>query len=146
MSEADGFLGSWELVPELSLYEQGATPASGRYEIASGGAGGVEVSICWTMEEGGTEHATSFEGRTDGQPVPLPGGGSGAGPDAFALTRVDSRTLDSAALRQGTVVAFARRVASLDGQLLAVVQEAARPDGTRSRNFQLYRRIALPDP
>jgi hypothetical protein len=145
MSEPDEFVGSWELVPELSLYELGTAPASGRYEIASDGSGGVEVSIRWTMEPGGAEHSTAFAGQTDGKAVPLPPGAPGAGPDAFSLTRVDSRTLDSAALRQGAVVAFARRVASHDGQLLAVVQEGARPDGTRFRNFQVYRRIDLPD-
>jgi hypothetical protein len=145
MSEADGFLGSWELLPELSLYEVGVAPASGRYEIAPAGSAGVEVSIRWTMEAGGPEHATSFGGQPDGQAIPLEAGAGGAGPDAFSLTRVDSRTLDSAALRQGAVVAFARRVASLDGQLLAVVQEGSRPDGTRFRNFQVYRRVGLSD-
>jgi hypothetical protein len=145
MAEPDGFHGSWELVPELSIYELGPVPASGRYEIASVGDAGLEVSIRWTMEAGGPEHSTTFGGQPDGQPVALAGAGSGPGPDAFSLTRVDARTLDSAALRQGAVVAYARRVASHDGRLLAVVQEGPRPDGSRFRNFQVYRRVGDDD-
>lgn len=55
---------------------------------------------------------------------------------------MDGRTLDSAALRGGETIAYARRVASADGSLLAVVQEGARPQGGRFRNFQVYRRVA----
>jgi hypothetical protein len=147
MDETDAFLGSWELVPELSLYEVGPTPASGRYEIAAVGADELELSIGWTLEAGGPEHSTTFGGPPDGRAVPLAGAAeAGPGPDAFTLTRVDRRTLDSAALRAGTVVAFARRVASHDGRLLAVVQEGQRPDGTRFRNFQVYRRLGSDDP
>ncbi len=142
MAEQDAFYGSWELVPELSLYDHGEAPAGGRYEIAPGDEGGVEVSIRWTMEEGGTEHATTFGGPTDGKPVVLARAGeSGPGPDSFSITRVDERTLDSEALRKGATVAYARRVASIDGELLAVVQEGPRPDGSRFRNFQVYRRV-----
>ncbi len=38
------------------------------------------------------------------------------------------------------MVSYARRVASADGTLLAVVQEGPQPNGGRFRNFQVYRR------
>lgn len=140
MDPTDRYLGTWHLVPELSLYEVGPLPASGTY-VLSAADGGVRAEVRWTMVADGPEQSTAFGGPADGSPVPLPGGGAaGAGPDAFSLTRVDARTLDSAALREGVVVAYARRVASADGSLLAVVQEGPRPDGGRFRNFQVYRR------
>lgn len=141
VNEADLYLGTWELVPELSLYELGPVPASGTYEITRAGEG-VQVRIRWTMQAGGPEQSTAFGGPADGVPQALPAAAAqGGGPDAFSLTRVDGRTLDSAALRGGAVVAYARRVASVDGGLLATVQEGSRPDGSRFRNFQVYRRV-----
>lgn len=140
MDATDLYLGTWRLVPELSLYEAGSPPASGTYVIAAAGAE-ARLEVHWRMAVGEPEQSTAFGGPVDGTPVALPVGAAGsAGPDAFTLTRVDARTLDSAALRGGEVVAFARRVAAADGSLLAVVQEGPKPGGGRFRNFQVYRR------
>jgi hypothetical protein len=139
MPDADLFLGTWELVPELSLYDWGPRPAWCTYAIRPD-AGGVRVEMRYAVEPGGPEQTVAFGGPADGSPQPL--GGAAGGPDAFSLTRVDARTLDSAALRAGETLAHARRVASADGRLLAVVQEGPRPDGGRFRNFQVYRRAA----
>ncbi len=144
----DRYLGTWELVPELSLYEAGAPPASGRYTIAEPAPGVLALRVRWQAEPGGPAHESAFGGPADGTPQPLParpadGGAAAAAaaaPDALTLTRVDAHTLDSAALARGRVVASARRVASRDGALLAVVQEQVDAAGRRTRNFQLYRR------
>ncbi|HEX2190074.1 MAG TPA: hypothetical protein VHG51_14300, partial [Longimicrobiaceae bacterium] len=138
MTDRDLFLGIWELVPELSLYDSGPVPACCTYEIGSRD-GLVEVRVRWRMRADGPEQVTAFAAPGDGTPRELPQSGS-QGPDAFSITRVDERTLNSAALRGGEVLAHARRVASLDGTLLAIVQEGARPEGGRFRNFQVYRR------
>lgn len=134
------YIGTWQLVPELSLYEFGPMPASGVYEIEPA-PNGVQVRIRWTMQSDGPEQSTGFGGPTDGVPQALPSAPSAHAPDAFSLTHVNERTLDSAALRAGTVVAYARRAASADGTLMAVVQEGQQPDGSRFRNFQVYRRV-----
>ncbi|MFO7169129.1 MAG: hypothetical protein DIU80_013990 [Chloroflexota bacterium] len=139
MTTPDRYVGTWDLVPELSLYEFGPAPASGTYEIEQV-EGGVQVRVSWTMQPDGPELSTAFGGPVDGAPQALPASSPAGAPDAFSLTRVDAHTLDSAALRGGAVVAYARRVASHDGALLAVVQEGSQPDGTRFRNFQVYRR------
>jgi hypothetical protein len=132
----DLFLGRWELVPELSLYELGTQPEGGTYTIASRDHV-VEVRIRWRMPGEEQDRETSFSAPADGTPQSLAAPG---GPDAFTLTRVDRRTLDSAAFREGRAMAYARRVASTDGDLLAVVQEGWSADGARFRNFQVYRR------
>lgn len=137
----DLFLGDWRLLPELSLYAQGAPPASGIYTIREGSAG-LELSLRWTAEPGGPEMAMAFGGPPDGsvQPfVPVHSAPAGA-PDGLRITRVDARTLDSEALLGEQVVAYARRVASEDGSLLAVLMEHRHADGRHVRNFQVYRR------
>lgn len=139
----DNLLGTWELIPELSLYEAGTPPASGLYEISEGD-GSIRFRARWTMAPGEAERETSFGGPADGTIVALPSAAS-AGPDALQITRVASRTLDSAALRGGAVIACARRVASRDGVLLAVVPETRGAAGQRRRDFQVYRRAGSKD-
>ena len=144
MDVPDGFLGHWQLVPELSLYALGPPPLRGTYLIRRDGDT-VQLQLRWAMPPDGPEQAIAFGGPMDGTPQPVADAGSGAGPDSFTLTRVDASTLDSAALRNGAVVAYARRVVSADGSLLAVVQEGPHPEGGRFRNFQVYRRVPPDD-
>lgn len=88
----------------------------------------------------------TFEGPPDGSRQTLPSDDPrSASQVTFSLTRVDSRTLDSRAFRDDVEIAYARRVVSEDGDLLAIVQEGSRPDGDRFRNFQLYRRVDSED-
>lgn len=133
----DLFLGTWMLIPELSLYAMGIPPASGLYVIERV-ATGLVVRVEWTMQPSEPTRSTGFGGPDDGSVQAMPAGAPG--PDGFSLQRIDERTLDSSAFREGKVIAYARRVASLDGQLLSVVQESNTPDGKSFRNFQVYRR------
>lgn len=140
MNVPDSYVGQWQLIPELSLYAVGPPPLSGTYQIVRQGDA-VQVQLRWTMVPEGPEQTTAFGGPIDGTPQAIADAANGVGPDSFTVTRVDPSTLDSAALRNGAVVAYARRVVSADGHLLAVVQEGPHPDGGRVRNFQLYRRV-----
>jgi hypothetical protein len=140
MKNTDLYAGSWELIPELCLYEFGSAPAIGSYRIDLDEAR-AQITIEWRMSADTAVQSTGFGGPIDGSPQPLAATAPAAGPDSFSLTRVDERTLDSAAFRSGEQVASARRVASADGSLLAVVQQALDPDGTSYRNFQVYRRV-----
>ncbi|HEU4556878.1 MAG TPA: hypothetical protein VFS20_03475 [Longimicrobium sp.] len=146
MPDGDLFLGSWELIPELSLYEFGPLPASCTYEISEHDER-VHVCMRWAMSADGPESRTEFAGPGDGSRQRLPGSGEPPPePVSFSLTRVDERTLESRAFRGDHVFAFARRVASTDGELLAIVQEGESPEGSRFRNFQVYRRLPVSAP
>lgn len=138
MSTPDLYLGTWELVPELSLYDFGPLPASCTYHIEARDPG-VHVRMQWQLAREGPESHMEFGGPADGTRRDFLGA-DGAPSVAFSLTRVDARTLDSRAFRGDEEIAYARRVASEDGELLAIVQEGHRPDGGRFRNFQVYRR------
>lgn len=133
------YIGEWQLIPELSLYESGVPPVDGRYIIARAGEDGLAIEVTWRMPGDSEQKSTRFGGRADGTRVPLPS--SGEGPDAFSLTHVAESALDSAAYRGDTRIAYARRVASADGTLLAVLQASVMPGGNAVRNFQVYRRI-----
>ena len=134
---ADAFIGTWQLIPELSIYTTGAAPVAGTYDIVASGPGAIDISICYRMEGDASDTTIHFGGRMDGSHQTLPD--SGAGPNAFTLARIDDRTLDSAALRGDEVLAIARRVVSHDGLLMAVMQES-HIGGEKLRNFQVYRR------
>ncbi len=133
--QPDRFLGIWQLVPELCLYEFGPLPTSGEYRIARQGKV-LELSVAWTMADG-VPRSMSYTAPDDGSWQPY----EGPGAEAVTLSRIDECTLDSAAFRAGRSIGYARRVASQDGGLLVVVQDGAKDDGEKFRNFQVYRRI-----
>ncbi|HYD50975.1 MAG TPA: hypothetical protein VEA99_00055 [Gemmatimonadaceae bacterium] len=142
MSAADLFIGAWDLVPELSLYAAGSPPEAGRYVVSVTDDGRLELTARWRAVGATDWQSVTFGGAADGtrQALPASSDAPPGAPDAFALTRVDARTLDSSAWRGERLVAYARRVASEDGALLAVVQESVAPNDVRLRNFQVYRR------
>jgi hypothetical protein len=128
------YLGTWILVPELCIYQEGEPPTRGVYTITQDGRE-VEISIDWTARDG-KSHAIVFGALDDGTPRPVP-----ERPESeLSITAVSALILDSA-VRVGTqTVAYARRCASADGQLLSTIQQGHRQDGTAYQNFQVYRR------
>ena len=102
----DRYLGTWELVPELSLYESGEPPRSGRYALESNGDA-LAVHIDWVDARGEPGEA-SYGGPTDGSEIEL----EAPGEPRLTLQRVDDATLDSAVFVGGDQIAWARRRAS----------------------------------
>ncbi len=126
------WLGEWRLIPELSHYDAGDPPDSGRYRI-SVADGLVRFDVEWSAE--GEDHSVSFSGPPDGTPVSA----ATSGVDSFTVTAVDDSTLDSEAVAGSRRVAWARRRVSADGTLMSVIQRLAGPDGEVTV-FQVYRR------
>lgn len=144
MDASSLYVGEWELIPELSLYASGTPPVAGEYVIHRQPDGTILLRARWRASAAADWQEVTFGGLPDGSPHPLPvtADATDQTPDRFTLTHVDAWTLDSAAVCGERPVATARRVASRDGALLAVVQEVIRPSGDCSRNFQVYRRRA----
>ena len=159
MKENDNYIGTWTLVPELCIYEEGQAPLSGIYRISQSD-GHVRISIDWEAPDG-SAHQIEFGAPNDGtrQPSGAPGVASADAPgvasagapgvasaDApgvshLSITRVSPLILDSSAYAGADeVAAYARRLASQDGLLLSTIQVGRRADGTSFRNFQVYRR------
>jgi hypothetical protein len=85
------FLGTWVLMPETCVYEQGAPPRAGTYRIAAEGDA-LRFTIDWTAADGAAHHAT-FAGRPDGVAVPFAGGDA---VDALAITLASPATCSTA--------------------------------------------------
>lgn len=143
MQYPDHFLGTWQLIPELSLHATGNPPSAGLCEIQQAErADELLVRVSWRMAGETAEHSTQISGRADGVRIALPETPGARG--AFAISRIDERTLESTVLRGDEVIAFARRVVSSDGDLMSVLQESRAGPGQPVRNFQVYRRVAAP--
>jgi hypothetical protein len=142
MKQNDTYIGTWTLVPELCIYEEGQPPLSGTYRISQAD-GDVRISIDWKAPDG-SAHQIEFGAPNDGtrQPSGAPGVASRDAPAVshLSITRVSPSILDSSAFAGADEVAYARRSASQDGLLLSTVQVGRRADGTSFRNFQVYRR------
>jgi len=130
------YLGTWVLVPELCLYEEGEPPSSGLYTIAQVGDE-VGFAIEWTDVQG-QRHDVRFAGPDDGTRRTI----AGQAQAELSVDRIGRTILDTSVFNGERMVSYARRCASLDGQLLSTVQQGYRADGTRYRNFQVYRRQA----
>ncbi len=126
--------GTWILVQELCLYEEGQPPRSGLYRI-NRAEREIGISISWEAQDG-TTHAVEFHAPEDGVRQPA----AGPGVSHFSITRISASILDSSAYAGEQEVMYARRTVSHDGLLLATVQVGRRQDGTSFRNFQVYRR------
>ncbi|MEM1302244.1 MAG: hypothetical protein AAGH17_06665 [Pseudomonadota bacterium] len=121
------------MLPELSFYEEGDAPKLGRYNIDVV-ENDVVFSVQWTDDSG--DHEISFGGPLDGQLYP-----TDLAPNSFtSFTQIDDSTLESAVVMNDVEVAYARRQASIDGDLLAVLQVNRKPDGSIVRITQVYRR------
>ncbi len=127
------YLGTWILVPELCLYEEGNPPICGVYRISQL-EDDVRISIDWKAQDG-SKHQIEFQGPDSGVRRPS----STPGVSYFSITRVSPFILDSHAYVGEEQVAYARRRVSEDGLLLATVQVGRRPNGTTFHNFQVYR-------
>ncbi len=126
--------GNWELIPELSFYEQGEPPLSCKYVIS---VDGLEVAfdLSWVQVDGRAMNIT-FGGSADSVPREL------ESPEGVAAsyTLVSDDVLESRMFVNGVETAYAKRVVSSDGQLMSVLQVNTDAQGDTLRITQVYRR------
>lgn len=128
--------GKWELIPELSFYEEGEPPLRCEYEI-SVKENKAEFRLWWKQRDG-EEKEMAFGDVADGiaRDLSNPPGAQAS------YTLVDEQTLDSSMFVDGIELAYARRVVSDCDSLMAVLQSNVTPSGERIRITQVYRRIS----
>ena len=126
--------GEWTMIPSLSFYDHGSAPLWGRYAIAQH-QDSVRFEIAW-QPVSGDEMQIAFSG---------PLGPRHAVTDIPGITHAQytaetDQVLISRAFDGETERAYAARRVADDGQMMAVRQRNALPDGSVSQIFQVYRR------
>jgi hypothetical protein len=134
MSSTDAFVGTWELDAAQNRYQFGDAPQQGLYIIAPN-QNGYLVTMQW-MNSAGKSFEMSYEATPDGKEYPA----NAPGVDNQSMTRVDDKTLDSAAMASGKVIAYARRILSDDGQIMTITQSGKTPGGEEFTNTSVYMR------
>ena len=86
--QSDRYVGTWILVPELCLYEEGEPPLLGRYKIEQQ-SNEVQISVWWKSKDG-TELETEFGGSNDGTKIPA----DYPGVSHLSITRISEFILD----------------------------------------------------
>lgn len=132
----DAFLGTWRIRPGESRYELGEAPREAVYQIDRDGQW-LLFAGRW-MDAQGRRLEMSFASIPDGEPHPYE---DPAVADTLTTTLVDARTLDTAPIKDGRVVAHGRRVLSEDGRTMTITQSGTRPDGTPFANVSVYERV-----
>jgi hypothetical protein len=129
------FLGTWALLAEASVYEQGDPPRSGTYTLSKDGDA-LHFAVAWT-DNAGQARTVEFSMVPDGLRRPLEDPAASSG----SLTFVDAQTLDSSVFQGDVLVAHARRTLEEDRQRMKVVQSSVRADGSRFSNVAYYQRV-----
>ena len=136
IADNDQFIGTWQLQPELSVYEFGDPPAEGLYTIRAGNDTYL-FEIAWKTAAN-QSFSAAFSGIPDGEQYPYE---DPRVAEALSLTRVDDLTLDSETFKGGSQVAHARRELLEDGRVMRVTQSGCSPDGTVFSNVAYYHRL-----
>lgn len=131
-----GWLGVWELIPDLSICSEGGAPQRATYTIAEDGDN-LRFTIKWT-DAGGKNFEVTFAAPPDGTSVESPA----PDVDTFSVLAEDAQTLSGNAIFKGREVGLAMRRVSDDGQLLSVMQKRDFEDGPQDVSFQVYRRVS----
>lgn len=128
----DAFIGTWKMLPEQNNYQFGNPPQAGLYIIAVDGEG-YEITMQWTAHDGNAMNM-SYKAIPDGKSYAT----DAPSVDTMSMTRVDDKTLDSDAKKDGVVVAYATRTLSDDNNTMTVKQSGKTPDGHDFTNTSIY--------
>ena len=131
----DAFLGTWIMQPEQNDYQFGNPPQQGSYKIETEGDGYL-VTMDW-MTADGKEMTMSYNAIPDGKEYPTD---PATGVDTMSMTRISDNVLDSAAMKDGVVVAYGTRILSEDENTMTVKQSGKTPNGQEFINTSVYLR------
>jgi hypothetical protein len=108
-------IGTWKLNVEKSKFSPGPPPQSSTLKIETVGRGEKVTSEGVNAQGGAT--ATQYTANFDGKDYPLTGSQNA---DTVSLKRIDARTTELTAKKDGTVTVILTRVVSEDGKTMTV--------------------------
>jgi hypothetical protein len=128
----DASMGTWKLNETKSNFAPGATKNNTvMYEAAGDN---VKVTVDGTDKDGKSVH-NEWTGKFDGKDYPVSGD---ANTDARSYKRIDDRTLDLTAKKDGKVVTKGRIVVSADGKSRTVTTTGTDSTGKKEKNTAVY--------
>lgn len=130
-----GFLGTWLLIPQTCVYQQGPAPLAGRTTIAARD-GALVIAMTWTAADG-FEHRAELVARPDGVAAAFVGGDA---IDALALAVVSPRELRATGTWRGARRMVSQRQLDATGQAMRVTQVVWFDDGTQLADVAVHRR------
>ena len=129
----DAFLGIWVMQADQNNYQFGNPPQKGSYIIESEGDGYL-VTMHWTTSEG-KDMTMDYTAIPDGKDYPTD---PTTGVDSMSMTRMSDNVLDSAAMKNGIMVAYGTRILSEDKNTMTVKQSGKTSDGQEFINTSVY--------
>jgi hypothetical protein len=129
---ADPQMGTWRLNEAKSKM----TPGTMKFATVTfkNMLGKIKVTGDGTNGEGKPVHV-EWSGKFDGKDYALTGDPAA---DTRAYTKVDDRTMDVTAKKNGTVVVTAHTVVSADGKTRTVTVNGTTPKGKKFKNVAVY--------
>ena len=129
---ADPQKGTWKLNESKSKI----TPGTAKFTTVTfkGMLGNIKVTSDGTASNGQPAHV-EWSGKFDGKDYPVTGSPDS---DARSYTKVNDRTLQFTAKKNGKVIATGRTVVSADGKSRTVNVSGTTASGKKFKNFAVY--------
>ena len=130
----DPFVGTWELNAAKSKYSPGPAPKSGTTVIEAAGSG-YKVLVK-QMPASGAAQEWSFTTNVDGKPAKVTGNNPNA--DSVIWKRIDARTVETIASRNGKETTRQRNAVSADGKTRTVTTTGVDGSGQKINNVGVF--------
>ncbi|MFN8441320.1 MAG: hypothetical protein U0175_11145 [Caldilineaceae bacterium] len=131
----DNFIGTWQLIPERSIYSAGGPPKSATYQI-SGNQAELTFTIQWIDQNDKPFHVSY---RC------VPDGARHSDPSTPTVDQIQTELIDhnlqTLSYKDDKLVAIADRKLSADSNELEVTQKYLRPDGGELNILQFYSKL-----
>ncbi len=134
----NNFCGEWDLIPELSLYDQGHGPMASQHSI-SVKDDVVSIAIITTQADQQC-FTVKFGGHMDGSLQEV----NGKGITHTNFTKINDNGLENCGFCADVKQLHTTRQVSADGQLMSLNRRVYN-DGNVDSHFQVFRRAATPN-
>ena len=132
------FLGKWSLIKGSCVYEQGAPPVDGHYQITQK-AKDLLFQMVW-LDNTGERHDFIFKSRPDNLAMPFKGGDLA---DSLSSTIVSERELNTIAYKNGIKVMEVRRNLSNSYNQMTISQTVFVSEKDKPTNWSSYSKVII---
>ncbi|MDA9123113.1 hypothetical protein N9J96_06385 [Paracoccaceae bacterium] len=132
------FLGKWSLIKGSCVYEQGAPPVDGHYQITQK-TKDLLFQMVW-LDNTGERHDFIFKSRPDNLAMPFKGGDLA---DSLSSTIVSERELNTIAYKNGIKVMEVRRNLSNSYNQMTISQTVFVSEKDKPTNWSSYSKVII---